>query len=230
MATPDTTPEPVRGFGPFERAVSLFELALGVAIVIAHNVVRAVPNEVPILAGFAPLSFMLRDGGFRVIGWVRPQSWTRTLLWAVGAAAIVILCGQFVSDPLSQLIWHRAPDTSSFNSLKGNAKEAGRAFLLVWTFAAVGEEFGYRGYLLTRAADLGRRSPRAYWFGLVLVSVVFGFGHYYQGPAGVFSTALDGFIIGAAYLLSGRNFWVAILAHGFVDTFGIAILFLGLAD
>ena len=230
MAAPDPPPEPVRGFSPFERVVSLFELTLGVTIVVAHNVFHAVPNEVPILAGFALLSFMLRDGGFSVIGWVRPASWTRTLLWALGAATVVILFGQFVSDPLSQLIWHRTPDTSTFNSIKGNARDAALALLVVWTFAAVGEEFGYRGYLLPRAADLGGRSPRAYWLGLVLVSVVFGFGHYYQGPAGVFSTALDGFMIGAAYLLSGRNFWVAILTHGLVDTFGIAILFLGLAD
>lgn len=230
MSASDVPPSPARILSPFERAVSLFELALGIAIVIAHNVFHAVPNEVPILAALALLSFVLRDRGFKVIGWVRPASWVRTLAWAVGAATVVILCGEFVSDPLSQLIWHRTPDTSSFNSIKGNARDAALALLLVWTFAAVGEEFGYRGYLLTRAADLGGRSPRAYWLGLVLVSIVFGFGHYYQGPSGVFSTALDGFIIGAAYLLSGRNFWVAILTHGLVDTFGIAILFLGLAD
>ncbi len=230
MTENDPAAAPTTNFTPFERAVSLFEAVLGIAIVIAHNVFRAVPNEVPILAGLALLSFALRDGGVRVIGWVRPASWTRTLLWAVAAATVVILCGEFVSDPLTQLIWHRVPDVSRFNSLKGNAREAGIALLLVWTFAAVGEEFGYRGYLLTRLADLGNRSPLAYWLGLVLVSIVFGFGHYYQGPAGVFSTGLDGFLIGAAYLLSGRNFWVAILTHGLVDTFGIAVLFFGLAD
>jgi len=39
--------------------------------------------------------------------------------------------------------------------------EAAKALLLVRTFAAVGEEFSYRGYLLTRAADLGNRTPLA---------------------------------------------------------------------
>jgi membrane protease YdiL (CAAX protease family) len=32
------------------------------------------------------------------------------------------------------------------------------ALVVVWTFAAFGEEIAYRGYLLTRAADTGRRS------------------------------------------------------------------------
>jgi membrane protease YdiL (CAAX protease family) len=30
--------------------------------------------------------------------------------------------------------------------------------------------------------------------------------------------------------LSRRNLWVAVLAHGLVDTIGIALLFFGLAD
>jgi len=37
-------------------------------------------------------------------------------------------------------------------------------------------------------------------------------------------------VIGAPYLLSGRNVWVAVLAHGLTDTIGIVLLFFGLAD
>jgi hypothetical protein len=38
------------------------------------------------------------------------------------------------------------------NEITGNVNIALIAFLLVWTFAAFGEEIAYRGYLLTRAA------------------------------------------------------------------------------
>jgi uncharacterized protein len=105
-----------------------------------------------------------------------------------------------------------------------------KALAVTWTFAAFGEEIGYRRYLLGRAADFGGRSALAYWIALVVVSALFGLGHYYQGSAGMFETACDGFVIGAAYLLSGRNLWVAVLAHGFVDTIVFGALFLGLAD
>jgi membrane protease YdiL (CAAX protease family) len=43
----------------------------------------------------------------------------------------------------------------------------GASLAIVWTFAAFGEEMGYRGYLLTRAADLGNRTAWAYWIALI---------------------------------------------------------------
>jgi membrane protease YdiL (CAAX protease family) len=100
--------------------------------------------------------------------------------------------------------------------------------LLVWTFAAFGEEIAYRGYLVTRAADLGKRSAAAYWIGVVLVSILFGYGHHYKGPAGIIDSGFAGLILGAAYLLAGRNLWASILAHGFIDTYGVTMLYLGL--
>ena len=79
------------------------------------------------------------------------------------------------------------------------------ALLLVWALAAFGEEIAYRGYLLTGAADIGRRSAAAYWIGIVLVSILFGYGHYYKGASGVIDSGVAGLILGTAYMLAGRN-------------------------
>jgi membrane protease YdiL (CAAX protease family) len=62
---------------------------------------------------------------------------------------------------------------------------------------------------------------------MVLASVLFGFGHYYKGPSGIVDSGVAGLILGAAYLLSGRNLWACIPAHGLIDTFGIAVLYFG---
>ena len=99
--------------------------------------------------------------------------------------------------------------------------------LIVWTFAAFGEEIAYRGYLLTRAAEIGRQTTAPYWVGIVLISVLFGYGHYYKGPAGVLDSGVAGLVLGAAYMLAGRNLWASILAHGFIDTFAVFALFFG---
>ena len=111
--------------------------------------------------------------------------------------------------------------------ITGNLESALKGLLLVWTFAAFGEEISYRGYLLGRAADLGRRSAAAYWGAVVLASVLFGYGHFYKGPAGIVDSGVAGLILGTAYLLSGRNLWTTILAHGLIDTFAIVVLYFG---
>jgi membrane protease YdiL (CAAX protease family) len=113
------------------------------------------------------------------------------------------------------------------NEIAGHGMEALKWFLLVWTLAAFGEEIGYRGYLLNRAADTGGRSKAAYWLAVVAVSVLFGYGHYYKGPSGIADSGRAGLILGAAYVLSGRNLWVCVLAHGFIDTTGLVAVFFG---
>jgi len=213
------------------RLVSALELLLGATVVIAHNVYQVVPNEVPILCIAGLLSLRLREGGWAALGLNRPASWIRTIGIALGAAALRLLMGEFVTDPLTARIWHQPLELpKAFSSLTGNPKQALVALLVVWTFAAFGEEFAYRGYLMRRAADAGGRSKAAYGAALVLVSVLFGIGHTWKGPGGMVDSGLAGMILGSAYLLSGRNLWVAVLAHGFIDTTGVVLLYFGLAS
>jgi hypothetical protein len=195
--------------------------------VIGHNVFHKVPNEVPILLVLGLLSIRLRDGGLSATGFKRPARWVRIMLIALGAAALRITLGEFVIDPLTARFWPPAVAPAGAEAITGNIKMALLALLVVWTFAAFGEEVAYRGYLLTRAADLGGGSAAAWWVGMFFVSVLFGYGHYYKGPSGIVDSAVAGLILGVAYMLSGRNLWTCILAHGFIDTFAVAVAFFG---
>jgi len=209
------------------RALSAFELLFGAFIVIGHNVFHIVPNEVIVLCVLGLLSVRLRDGGLSAMGFVRPESWRRIVLIALAAAGVRILLGQFVIEPVTGFFWPPPSAPQLANEIAGNAKVAGVALLIVWTFAAFGEEIAYRGYLLTRAADIGRKSTRAYWLGIVLVSILFGYGHYYKGPSGIIDSGIAGLILGAAYMVAGRNLWACILTHGFIDTFAVIDAFFG---
>jgi membrane protease YdiL (CAAX protease family) len=100
----------------------------------------------------------------------------------------------------------------------------------VWTLAAVGEEISYRGYLTLRGADALGASKTAWVIATIAAAVLFGLGHYYKGPVGMVDSGVAGLILGAAYLLSGRCLWTAILAHGLIDTTGVLLLYSGLAS
>ena len=209
------------------RVLSAFELLLGAFIVIGHNVFHIVPNEVIVLCVLGLISIWLRDGRWSAMGFKRPESWRRIVLIALAAAALRIFLGEFVVEPLTGFFWPKPTAPALANEITGNVKIALVALLVVWTFAAFGEEIAYRGYLLTRAADIGRRSVAAYWIGIVLVSILFGYGHYYKGTSGVIDSGVAGLILGMAYMIAGRNLWACILTHGFIDTFAVIDAFFG---
>jgi CAAX protease family protein len=202
------------------QKLAAIELIVGGAAVVGHNVFFVLPNEVPILVVLALVSRRLALGHFSVsaIGFRRPGSWTRILLIAVAAAALRLVLGEFVIEPVTALVWppERAP--AGVESVTGNLRLALLYLPIVWGFAAFGEEIGYRGYLLERAADVGRRSSAAYAFALIISSVLFGIGHYYKGPAGIVNSGVAGLILGGAYLLARRNLWAPVLAHGVMDS------------
>lgn len=213
---------------PDSRALSTLELLLGTGVVIGHNVFRVLPNEVPILVVLGLISFRVRSGGWAALPFRRPKSWWRLVSIAVAAAALRIVLSGFV-ESLASKVWPPIVAPAGSEAIAGDLKTALMWLGLVWTWAAFGEEFGYRGYLLTRAADIGRGSGAAYLAGMVFVAVLFGFGHFYKGPAGIVDSGFGGLVFGAAYLVSGRNLWASVLAHGFVDTYGVTALYFGWA-
>jgi hypothetical protein len=215
---------------PASRSLSAAELAIGAAIVIGHNVFRVLPNEVPILFVLALVSTRLREGGWAALGFRRPASWRTVILLALGAALLRLVLGELVIQPLAAHVWPPIVGPKGFDHISGNPMAALSALGLIWTFAAFGEEIGYRGYLMKRAADLGGGTRLAWVAGLVISSVLFGYGHYYKGPAGILDSGVAGLILGGVYLLSGRCLWTCILAHGLIDTVGVVLLFFGLAD
>jgi len=133
--------------------------------VIGHNVFHIVPNEVIVLFLLGLISIPLRHGSWSAMGFKRPASWRQILLIAVVAAILRILLGQFLIEPITGFFWPKPTAPAMASEITGNVNIALIAFLLVWTFAAFGQEIAYRGYLLTRAADVGTRSVAAYWIG-----------------------------------------------------------------
>ena len=65
----------------------------------------------------------------------------------------------------------------------------------------------------------------AWYVSSIFVSILFGLGHYYQGWAGVLQTGSVSLCLCLAYVWSGRNLWVPILAHGLIDTLGFITLY-----
>src|ERR1700710_2979825 len=90
---------------------------------------------------------------------------------------------------------HTSPTLAEqhFASLKGNFGLFLTLFPVAWIFGGFGEEFLFRGFLLTRIAQVLGEGRWAWGLAVVLQAIPFGLGHGYQGPvgmAGIFVVAL----------------------------------------
>jgi membrane protease YdiL (CAAX protease family) len=210
------------------RRFSLLEFVLGVFFIIGHNILRILPNEVPILFVLGWISLRWRNGGWQYAGLIRPHSWWRMVALAIMAVVVLLLGSELVVEPLAHRIWPEPEHVSNvIESGASGWRQALVSLLVVWTFAAFGEELSYRGYLLTRAAEVLGRSNLAYWAAMIVVSLFFGFGHYYKGPSGVLDSTYSGLVLGATYLLAGRNLWAPVLTHGIADTVAVLFVLMG---
>jgi membrane protease YdiL (CAAX protease family) len=198
------------------------------AVVVGHNVFRAVPNEVLVLLVIGLASVLIRRQSLRSTGFGRPANWRRTILVAAVTAVALQLVSIFVTEPLLTRVTGRPQDLSEFRPLVGNLKLALLFLALVWTFAAFGEEFVYRGYVLARMGEAAGGSAGAWAFSVFGSALLFGIGHYYQGSTGMVDSGVTGIVMGTLYVRSGRNLWAPILAHGLTDTLALAIIFTGL--
>jgi membrane protease YdiL (CAAX protease family) len=211
-----------------DRTISAVEAVFAALLIVARAMYPRVPNEVIVLFIIGLVSLRVRNGGWGAIGIRRPESWPRILGTAVAAAAIRIGIGDGVLVPALTHLFPAPHESSIANDLVGNLKALAMLLGLVWTFAAIGEEFCYRGYIWKRVQEsVGKHGD---WIALAMSAVLFGLGHAYKGPVGIIDSGFAGLVLGTAYLLNRKNLWASILTHGFIDTFGVVVTFFGWAD
>ena len=224
---------------PEARASILWELAAVMMPLIAALVVNDLigsdrtdlPGEVAVVQGPLPFLglvvslgllwyFSVRRGAtWADFGIQRPQSWTRTVLTALGVSLGVLAAVVVVINPAINALGVPERDMSRFEILQDDLPNLFINLLVMWITAGFIEELLFRGYLLKRLVDLQASTSRLAWLlALVGSSVIFALPHIDQGLEGMIRTGAIGFVFGVAFLAVGRKLWPVVLAHGFIDT------------
>lgn len=71
---------------------------------------------------------------------------------------------------------------------------------------------------MNRVAELLGGSKAGWIVSFIFMLALFGLHHFSQGVTGVTENIVDGAILGALYLATGRNLLAPIVAHGVTDT------------
>lgn len=166
------------------------------------------------------------DLGFR---W--PGSWSKTLLWSVGAFVLIIAAGM-IGTGIAEIFFERGYVADRFGNMEGNIPAFAMWLFLIWTHGSFFEEMLFRAFLIDRLAVFLGGETAGTLVAAVLAAVFFGYRHaYYQGPFGFIVTGVIGLALGLFYIWLGRtNLLPQILAHGYMNTIGFTMRFLGLRE
>lgn len=213
------------------RAKLLFLIEVLVIATIFHlDYIGLLPvSKTPYLFLLGWISIRLRGFRWKDVGLNCEPALPLTRILFIGLAVGVGMeaLELFATQPLLTKLFNQGPDLHQYQRLVGNTKLLILGIVLSWVLAAFGEEAVYRGYLTNRVAEIFGASKNAWIVAAVLVTLLFGFAHFHQGPTGVTENVIDGAILAGLYFATGRNLIAPIIAHGIQDTVDVVLIYLG---
>lgn len=157
---------------------------------------------------------------------ISKPDWSKSIVRSIGFAILLFIVVDILLQPTIELMFGQV-NLDDFTDLKGNIMHALVFILFMWIAAAIGEEFLYRGFLMRRLAVALGDTNRGWLISAILISMMFGFAHLYQGMSGVISAACTGFTFSMIFYKNRNNLILSILTHGFYDMIGLALIYLG---
>ncbi len=157
---------------------------------------------------------------------ISKPDWGKSIVRSIGFAVFLFIVVDILLQPFIELMFGQV-NMDDFNDLKGNIMHTLIFFLFMWIAAAIGEEYLYRGFLMKRLAIALGDSDSAWLISAILISMMFGFAHLYQGMSGVISTACTGFMFAMIFFKNRNNLILSMLTHGFYDMIGLVLIYLG---
>lgn len=151
----------------------------------------------------------------------------KTILKSLTLASILFTVFTFLIDPIL-INWFGDYDLSSINDIRGDFFAYLILMVIVWVFAAFGEELIFRGYYMKGLAELFGNNNKTWLFSAFITSLYFGISHAYQGLIGVISVFLWSFVISLLFNKNRNNLLLLVLIHGIYDTIGITLIYLNI--
>lgn len=223
--------------GRREAAIDL--LVVGAAIIAAWLLCRGwlypalgFPGNTPILlrplGGLLVAWWLLRNRGsdWQALGLRRPASWLRVAMGAIGLYLALMAMSRWLVPPLAD--WLQVEAKPSFiGYVRGDLPAALLWISIGWGVGGFCEEALFRGFLLNRVADALGGGRWALAIGVLAQAALFGMLHLYSGAFACVHAAMFALVMGAFYLLSGRNLWPLIVVHGIWDSIAIWSVYSG---
>ncbi len=198
----------LRGFGPLG--------ILAILVILAGNFLFP-----PLSAILVLVWVRLSRTPWREIGFVRPDSWVRTV--AIGIVFGVAL--KFLMKMIVMPLLGAPPINPAYHYLAGNRAALPGVILAMIFVAGFGEETVFRGYMFERLGKLFGSGLGARTLIVILTAGLFAAAHYsVQGLAGAEQAAITGLVFGTIFAFT-RRIWMVMFAHAAYDLAAVAMIY-----
>ncbi len=198
----------LRGFGPLG--------ILAILIILAGNFLIAPAGAILVLVWTS-----LSVTPWREIGYVRPKSWTRTVVIGV----IFGVAFKFFMKAIVMPLLGAPPINQAYHWVAGNTAALPAILYLLIIVAGFGEETVYRGWMFERLGKLLGTSGWAKAATVLLTTLVFALAHYPdQRIPGVEQAIITGLVFGTIFAVTGRIFMLMVV-HAAFDLAALAMIY-----
>ena len=179
----------------------------------------SVPDNAPVIlrpiTGFFVAWWLLhwRSLGWNSLGLRKPGVWWRAAAGAVALYLVNMALSQWAVPALAQRL-HPQLQPSFMLYIRGDFPSFLLWLAIGWVVGGFMEECLFRGFLLTRIAQLFGGGAAALGVGIVAQALLFGSMHLYGGAFAFVYATVFALASGIFYLLMGRNLWPLIAVHG----------------
>ena len=126
----------------------------------------------------------------------------------------------FATGVIDGIIQHYFGDhnLSSLDNIRGDFSGYAMIMVIMWVFAAFGEELLFHGYYMQHIAKLFGDSNKAWILSGILISIYFGISHGYQGLSGIIGVAIGSLFFAMLYYKNRNNLMLLVLIHGIINS------------
>lgn len=161
-----------------------------------------------------------REAVFRMVY----KDWLTTLVIGVGIGSVVGLVANPGLDFIAENLTGETIDLSQFADVHENTGAYIELLIVALLFGGVVEELCFRGFFIGWGTEIfGTRAAIPL---VIVTSVAFAIGHFYQGFAGGISTGLFSLLMGVLYVLLDRKLLPLILVHAVSNFWGVTEIYL----
>ena len=155
------------------------------------------------------------------LGFVRPKSWTKSIVIGALFGAVFKLVMKAIVMPLLG-----APAVNAhYHFLTGNTAALPGMIATLIVVAGFGEETVYRGYMFERLGKLLGSSRRAKIAIVLITTTLFAAAHYPdQGIPGVEQAVFTGLVFGGIFAVTGELLMLMV-AHATFDLVALALIY-----